>query len=146
MGRIPAAVILMLLAIVLLGTMGCGGQEATTTAPTGQATDTTAVTTAPTTASATGTTAAASTGTTAQSQVLTLEKLSQFDGKEGRQAYVAVDGVVYDVSASARWTGGAHSACNLGAMAGQDLSELITKAPASMRSLLEKMPVVGTLD
>ncbi len=137
MRRIPAAVILVLLAAVLLGMAGCGGQEATTTAPTGQVTDTTAPTTAPTTPT---------TETTAAAQVLTLEKLSQFDGKEGRQAYVAVDGVVYDVSASAKWAGGAHSTCNLGAMAGQDLSETITKAPANMRSLLEKMPVVGTLE
>lgn len=75
----------------------------------------------------------------------TLADLAGFDGKEGRPAYVAVDGVVYDVSASASWPQGQHSRCDLGAMAGTDLSETITKAPANMRSLLALMPVVGRL-
>lgn len=83
--------------------------------------------------------------TSSPTRIFTLEELARFDGKEGRPAYVAVDGVVYDVSESVRWPQGEHAPCNLGASAGTDLSELIKEAPANMRPLLERMPVVGTL-
>jgi predicted heme/steroid binding protein len=78
-------------------------------------------------------------------RTFTLAELATFDGKNGRPAYVAVDGVVYDVSASAMWPQGEHTSCNLGARAGQDLSDEIAKAPARMRSQLSKFPVIGTL-
>ena len=139
MRKMPATAILLLLLIAIVGIAACGSEDVATTIATG----------APTTGSApTGatTTGPVSTQTTAQTEVFTLDELAQFDGSNGRAAYVAVDGVVYDVSASARWSGGTHNACSLGAMAGQDLSELITKAPGNMRSLLAKMPVVGTLE
>ena len=73
-------------------------------------------------------------------------ELAQFDGKDGRPAYVAVDGVVYDVSGSSKWPEGMHTSCNLGAMAGQDLSDVLAQAPPRMRTLMEAMPVVGSLD
>jgi len=76
-------------------------------------------------------------------QKLTLRELSRFDGKEGRPAYVAVDGVVYDVSASRRWANGEHRLCDLGARSGRDLSDEIKLAPSFMRSNLAQMPVVG---
>ena len=79
-------------------------------------------------------------------QRFTSEDLAQFDGKDGRPAYVAVDGVVYDVSDSSRWPEGVHTVCNLGAMAGQDLSDILAQAPARMRALMKEMPVVGSLD
>jgi len=56
-----------------------------------------------------------------------------------------VDGVVYDVTASRSWPDGVHGRCDLGAMAGKDLSLEIEKAPSNMRSLLQKMPVLGSL-
>ncbi len=84
-------------------------------------------------------------GAAATERSFTAAELATFDGQGGRSAYVAVDGIVYDVSASVRWPEGVHGVCNLGASAGMDLSETITRAPASMRSQLEKMPVVGTL-
>jgi len=83
--------------------------------------------------------------TSAGERTFTLEDLAGFDGKEGRAAYVAVDGVVYDLTGSRSWPDGAHTRCNLGAMAGKDLSEEMKKAPGSMRALLAKMPVVGKL-
>lgn len=73
-------------------------------------------------------------------------ELAQFDGKDGRAAYVAVDGVVYDVSGSHDWPGGEHTPCDLDAMAGEDLSDEIAQAPPSMRRLMEQMPVVGRLE
>lgn len=78
-------------------------------------------------------------------QVLTVDDLAQFDGIDGRAAYVAVDGVVYDVSDSRMWPEGKHSACGLDAVAGRDLSEVLEKAPGNMRALIEQMPVVGKL-
>jgi predicted heme/steroid binding protein len=90
------------------------------------------------------------TGDTASTSVqadraFTVAELAQYDGTNGQPAYVAVDGVVYDVSASKYWTDGVHSNCPLGAVAGKDLSALINQAPPTMRSQLERMPVVGHL-
>jgi predicted heme/steroid binding protein/DMSO/TMAO reductase YedYZ heme-binding membrane subunit len=78
-------------------------------------------------------------------QTFTLKDLARFDGREGRPAYIAVDGTVYDVSASARWAGGQHVKCDLGSKAGRDLSSEIKSAPKSMRGLVAQMPVVGSL-
>lgn len=94
-----------------------------------------------------GSTAQDVTRTTSQGEkTFSLEELAEYDGTGGRPAYVAVDGVVYDLSASSLWPDGTHSRCSLGAAAGQDLSVVITQAPASMRSLLQQMPVVGSLE
>jgi predicted heme/steroid binding protein/DMSO/TMAO reductase YedYZ heme-binding membrane subunit len=79
------------------------------------------------------------------SQTLTLAELARFDGKEGRPAYVAVDGVVHDLSASKRWPNGEHILCDMGARAGRDLSDEIAFAPSYMRSMLATMPAVGAL-
>ena len=38
----------------------------------------------------------------------TLEELGKFDGKEGRSAYVAFKGKVYDVTDSSQWLEGDH--------------------------------------
>ncbi len=80
-----------------------------------------------------------------EGRAITLEELAGFDGKEGRPAYVAVDGIVYDLSGSATWPEGKHTPCNLQAMAGRDLSEEIEQAPPRMRDYLRRFPVVGTL-
>lgn len=70
----------------------------------------------------------------------TLEELSTYDGKDGRQAYVAVDGVVYNVTELPQWTEGAHA----GNVAGQDLTDVILESPHG-KTVLEGLPVVGTL-
>jgi predicted heme/steroid binding protein len=38
----------------------------------------------------------------------TASELAAFDGLEGRPAYVAYKGVVYDLTDSAMWAGGSH--------------------------------------
>jgi len=69
------------------------------------------------------------------------EELSRFDGEEGRPAYIAYKGKVYDVSNSFLWMGGRHQALH---QAGEDLSDLLDTAPHG-EDLLERVPVVGKL-
>lgn len=72
---------------------------------------------------------------------LTLEELAAYNGKDGNPAYVAVDGVIYDVSGSARWADGEHN----GYSAGNDLTDIIkSKSPHGL-SVLSRMPVVGKI-
>lgn len=77
-----------------------------------------------------------------EGQVFTLEELSQYNGKDGNPAYVAVDGVVYDVSDVEPWAGGEHFN---GVVAGVDNTDEISKSPHG-KSVLENLPVVGTLE
>ncbi len=126
-----AYLLVLVMIVVGLGAAGCGGNDS------GAA------------GSSTVSTAVGSTATTApvgEEKTFTVAELAEFDGQDGRAAYVAVDGVVYDVSDSARWPEGRHFSCNLGAMARNDLSAEIEQAPANMRALLEKMPIVGKLE
>ena len=63
---------------------------------------------------------------------LTLEELKEFNGKDGKPAYVAVDGIIYDVTASALWQNGSHN----GFEAGQDLTDAIKeKSPHGVAKL-----------
>lgn len=78
--------------------------------------------------------------TMSEEKVFTLEELSKYDGKDGNPAYVAVDGVVYDVTDKPLWAGGTHN----GNFAGRDLSEEILKSPHG-KAKLEELPIVGTL-
>ncbi len=128
--------LLALLLLLALGIPGCGGDATEPTAPPGTEPSVTQPAT-------TGTDGSTTTGS--EEKVFTLDELAGYDGNEGRAAYVAVDGVVYDVSASRMWPEGKHSACGAGAIAGQDLSEVLKRAPANMRALIERMPVVGEL-
>ncbi len=74
-------------------------------------------------------------------QRLTPDELQHFDGKEGRPAYVAAQGKIYDLSDSRLWRGGAHVRKHL---AGADLTDAIKKAPHGIEKL-EGFPVVGEL-
>ena len=67
--------------------------------------------------------------------------LGEFDGSDSKPACVAVDGVVYDVSASKLWKGGLHMKRH---HAGRDLSGDIAAAPHG-KEVLEKVRRVGTL-
>lgn len=67
-------------------------------------------------------------------------ELARYGGSRG-PTYVAVDGVVYDVTGSGEWRGGLHRELH---WAGQDLTAYLAEAPHGMETLL-RYPVVGTL-
>jgi predicted heme/steroid binding protein len=67
----------------------------------------------------------------------TLEELKQNDGKNGKPAYVAFKGKVYDVSDDFLWVEGDHQGEH---SAGQDLTEAMQHAP-HMEDVLERSPV-----
>ena len=71
----------------------------------------------------------------------TQEELAGFDGQDGRPAYIAVDGVVYDATGSRLWRDGNHVRAH---DAGADLSREITMAPHP-KDRLERLPRVGIL-
>lgn len=73
---------------------------------------------------------------------MTREELAHFDGCEGRPAYVAISGTIYDFTASPLWEGGLHQKQH---QAGADLTEPLQSAP-HVRALIERFPVVGKLE
>jgi predicted heme/steroid binding protein len=77
----------------------------------------------------------------AQGKVFTVAELAKYNGKDGMPAYVAVDGVVYDVSNFPLWQGGTHQGLH---QAGMDLTEEIKQSPHGA-SKIKDLPVVGTL-
>jgi predicted heme/steroid binding protein/YHS domain-containing protein len=79
-------------------------------------------------------------------KVFTAEELKKFDGKKGQPVYVAVDGVVYDLSGVKYWKGGSHMNMH---EAGGDLSDDIkSRAPKGIHkggAILSRYPKVGVL-
>ncbi len=63
--------------------------------------------------------------------------LAEYDGKEGRATYVAIDGKVYDISHVPQWKMGLHN----GFSAGQDLTSSIGLSPHG-KAILERMKAV----
>ncbi len=73
---------------------------------------------------------------------LTLDQLKQYDGQNGQPAYVAVDGVIYDVSSLPQWQGGSHN----GHQAGTDISDAFKTLSASQaQRMLQGVPIAGKL-
>ena len=72
---------------------------------------------------------------------LTLEELAAFNGKNGARAYVAVDGIIYDMTDSAAWKNGDHNSFE----AGRDLSEAIKNVSPHGVSKLANVKPVGIL-
>ncbi len=78
-------------------------------------------------------------GVRAQEKNFTAEELSQFDGKDGRKAYFAFKGKVYDATNSTLWKLGQH----FGLQAGQDLTDGLEGAPHG-EEVMSKVPMIGT--
>jgi len=72
-------------------------------------------------------------------KVYSPEELAANNGKEGKPVLVAVDGKVYDLSASKLWAGGTHTRRH---EAGADLSKWIRSAPHKL-DVLERFQQVG---
>lgn len=75
-----------------------------------------------------------------QSKVFTKEELSDFDGTNGKPAYVAVNGIVYDVSLEPTWGGASH----FGLLAGTDVTEQFNRCHGNLQ-VLSKLPKAGEL-
>ena len=73
---------------------------------------------------------------------MTIVELANYDGQNGRRAYIAVNGTIYDVTDSSRWENGLHPPDH---QAGQDLTEELAKAP-HVRAVVERFPVIGRLE
>ncbi len=75
------------------------------------------------------------------SRKFTHEELAKYDGKEGRPAYVAYKGNVYDVTEAYLWIDGNHMGEH---DSGKDLTEEMAASPHGDR-VLESMKLVGIL-
>jgi len=75
--------------------------------------------------------------TQSEQKIFSASELSQYDGKDGNPSYVAVDGVVYDLSSV--FKNGIH----FGHVAGKDLTDAFYVK--HVRSQITKYPVVGVL-
>lgn len=70
----------------------------------------------------------------------TLEELAKFDGKGNNPAYVAVNGIVYDVTDQKSWGGGTH----FGLYSGKDLSDAYNSCHTNS-PVLSNLKMVGVL-
>jgi predicted heme/steroid binding protein len=77
-----------------------------------------------------------------EEKIFTEDELATYNGKDGNPAYVAIDGVVYDVTNSDEWNDGEHKN---GVTAGQDLTDELGSSPHG-DSVLGDLPVVGSLE
>ena len=75
-----------------------------------------------------------------QQKEFTLEELAQYDGSNGKPAYVAIEGIVYDLSKVSAWKGGKHFDGNT---AGKDLTAQFKSCHGM--STLKNLPKVGVL-
>lgn len=146
MRRITILILTILASMAVLA--GCGSAAASSTSAPASSSAASASSSAISSqaSSSTDVSSSADTSSSASSQaeekVFTLEELATYNGKDGQPAYVAVDGVVYDVTASPEWTNGEHK---MGVTAGQDLTDIIKEKSPHGVAILEKFPVVGKL-
>lgn len=70
----------------------------------------------------------------------TLQDLSRFDGKNGNSVYIAIDGIVYDVTDNVTWAAASH----FGLTAGNDLTREFVSCHGG-QPILSKLKVVGRL-
>lgn len=75
-----------------------------------------------------------------QQKEFNLDELAQYDGKNGKAAYVAIEGIVYDVSNEPVWSQENH----MGITAGEDLTEQFNSC-YGMDQILKNAPKIGVL-
>jgi predicted heme/steroid binding protein len=80
--------------------------------------------------------------TTPTLPVFTMAQIATYNGDNGTEAYLVVDGIVYDVTNASGWTNGWHRGMHL---AGTDATATFAGSPHSA-SILNSFPIVGTLE
>ncbi len=73
-------------------------------------------------------------------RLFTESELSMYNGRNGNPAYVAVNGIVYDVTNIAAWGGATH----FGLVAGTDVTSQFASCHAGQQ-ILSKLKVVGKM-
>jgi predicted heme/steroid binding protein/uncharacterized membrane protein len=81
------------------------------------------------------------TGKVGPKESLSTHELLSFDGSDGRAAYIAYKGQIFDMSQSKFWKNGSHFGRH---KAGADLTDMLKKAPHGDEKIFE-MPQVGKL-
>jgi len=79
-------------------------------------------------------------GSHRQMRNFTLRELAYFDGTMGKPAYVAINGIVYDVGRNPKW----REAMYRGLIAGRDLTSQVRNSQ-ELNKQLSKVPKVGIL-
>lgn len=91
--------------------------------------------------------ASCSSNQTTTQKVFTVQELAKYNGKNGSPAYIAVNGIVYDVSNSRDFVNGVHKDCSE-CVAGADATALLSKSPHASgkgQDDITKLPKVGSL-
>jgi predicted heme/steroid binding protein len=78
----------------------------------------------------------------AELRKFTAKELEEYNGKNGKPAYIAYKGKVYDASGSDLWSSGEHMGLH---QAGKDLTDELEMAP-HMEEVFERVKMVGTLE
>jgi len=78
----------------------------------------------------------------AEPKKFTIEELEEYNGKNGKPAYVVYQGKVYDLSQSGLWSSGEHMGMH---QAGKDITEELELAPHGEK-VFERVKLVGTLE
>lgn len=76
-------------------------------------------------------------------ETFTVEELSEYDGKDGNEAYVAINDVVYNVTDANGWVDGVHEG---GIEAGNAYGNDVIEGAPHGDSVLDGLPVVGTME
>jgi predicted heme/steroid binding protein len=71
---------------------------------------------------------------------LTLTEMKKYNGQNGKAAYIAVNGIIYDVTDLTHWKDGTHN----GQKAGVDLTESLNGAPHG-KEVLDSLKKVGKI-
>ena len=71
--------------------------------------------------------------------LLTPAELEEYDGSDGKPAYVAVNGIIYDITPIPQWAQGVH----FGVSAGRDVTERINLCHGTQ--ILKRLKIVGRI-
>ncbi len=72
---------------------------------------------------------------------MTMEEVAQFNGENDIQAYVIVDGEIYDVTDHPNWGNGTHG----GNIAGSDITEMLDNNATHGRDKLDEIDKIGII-